>query len=1205
MWRLFKWLRWGILGLLSLVILVLGLVTAIVATEPGSRWALTQVSDRLPLEFQRLSGNLITGLDIGEVTYAMEDQRYRVEELSFRWQPLALFYSTVSVQSLSAQAIELHLPPPAEEAPADADQPIEWPSLALPVRVELGGVDLNNIRVYRDQMEVEVYRVSGTINLGASNLRLWDLAVGGPDYQVEVNGRTSLRYPYDSNLNVQWQYQLREFDGEPLALAGGGDIDGDLNSITLTHELSAPLALSTELRLWPNLDDPDATPQLVTDNTWPEQAIPHRFLPEGFPALQTAGRLQLEGWLDHYLLELSGDALAEGLPALDFDLLGRGDLEHLEFERLGLALPEGELNSRGRVRWQPQIEWQVDVDLEHLNPASLPLEALADWPGNIEGGLRSEGYLGDSGLVLALDGLTLSGQLRDLPLSARGGVTYEGERLLTRDLSLALGDNTLTLNGTVAEQFDLDAVLNAPDLQQLDESLSGAITAELAVRGSRAEPSGQIHLEGSALRWQDYSVADLELDLEIEPGSEGRYSLSLNTQEWQLNDQVLEQFQLSAEGSLEQHRARAELDAGEMGRLSLTLEGGYEAERWSGHLTEFMLEPRDPLVWELQERAALELSAERASLEELCLMPQSRWLRRAALRLNGDEQSPDEPLNADTPQWLAQRIEQQRDNGRLCLAGHWDAQSGASARAEIRSLPLRLAQRWLQPEVRLAGTLEGDLDFELNSAMEPRGDWRLETRNGAIHYQFDEDDEEIYPWSRARLTGEFAQGRVTSLLDIDWDEVGHARANVALTLDGGELEGELDARFGQLAPLEALLPRLQDVRGELRTSLQLLGTLEQPQLRGDLALSGAQAQLPELGLELKAIGLRARAEANRFELEGEVSSGPGQVSLTGEILDPWTERRRVSASLSGSEFLGINTRELEIQVSPELRLEADSELLTLEGEARIPYGRARFSSIPDTATRVSDDVVVLDPDGNGDPRVAGMEVRTDLTLILGDDVRFEGFGLDARLSGELQVLQSPERGLLTIGEVGVAEGKYKAYGQDLEIERGRLIFQGPQDNPGLDIRAVRETREVTAGLEIEGTLQRPRSRVFSTPAMPDSEAMAILLTGRPLSSGTSADASMLVNAVGNLGLERSGFITAEIAETFSLDEFRIQAEDELTESSLHIGKYVTPQLFVRYVVGLFDQTSRVGMRYELTEGLRLEAESGLHQSVDIIYKFER
>jgi len=59
------------------------------------------------------------------------------------------------------------------------------------------------------------------------------------------------------------------------------------------------------------------------------------------------------------------------------------------------------------------------------------------------------------------------------------------------------------------------------------------------------------------------------------------------------------------------------------------------------------------------------------------------------------------------------------------------------------------------------------------------------------------------------------------------------------------------------------------------------------------------------------------------------------------------------------------------------------------------------------------------------------------------------------------------------GEIQVAQGTYTYYGKKLDITRGRLIFNGPLDNPTLDVLALRKvsgvlgweerTREVQAG----------------------------------------------------------------------------------------------------------------------------------------------
>ncbi len=1176
-WRMFKYLRWVLYTVLTVLILILALVTAIVATEPGSRWALNQVAQRVPLTFDGMSGDLITGLDLDWVEYRLEDQHYRVEDLSFRWQPLALLYSAVSVQSLRASEVELHLPPPSEEAAPEPEGPREWPTLALPVRIELGGVDLRNIRIHQQEQVTELYGVSGTLSLGTFNLRVWDLAVVGPEFEVGLNGRTALRYPYDSNLALRWRYTLPDLGGQPMTFRGEGELNGDLVSVTAKHRLTSPATMTSDLRFWPNLDDEQAEPQLVLDTSWPEQLLPPALFPADWPTLETGGRLQLTGWLNDYHLEVALSGQGPGIPALKARAKGLGSLEHLSLETLAIDLPEGGLNASGTFRWAPQLEWNLGVEFDRINPAELPVPALAGWPGNIEGRFNSEGGQADGALRASVTNLSVAGQLRAMALLLRGDIDYENGGLLTRDLRLALGANQLTLNGTLGEQLNLQAQLQAPILSQLDPSIQGGLSADVTVTGPLKDPQGEVTLSGQSLAWNEYQVGQLNLNL-ARTGSD--FTVQLSSSDLTLAGQSLEQITLEGQGQIQEHQLDLALVSPHWGSAAWSFSGGYERERWEGVLTRMRLEPPDPLLWELDRPAPLVLSASEVVIRSLCLSPVPRWQLR-------------EGVNATVA-----------PEGQICLDGQWQPDGGASALALIEGLPLRLAQRWLEPEVSLDGTLEGRLELLMPATGAANASLRLETQEGALRYQFGEDDEEVYPWQTTRLEADWQDQRVEARLESDWGEIGRILAQANWATDTGALEGTLQAGLDSLTPLEALVPQLQDVAGRLSADMTLGGRFKQPLLTGEIKLSDGAAKVPMAGLSLENLQLSARAMEKQIELEGQVSSGDGQLQLEGDIENPWSQDRQVTGRLTGERFQAMNTRELLVLLSPDLQLTMNRERIDLSGDAVIPKALARFKKLPESATRVSDDVVLKDPNGNGDAP-GGAQLFVDLNLVLGDDVRFEGFGLESRLSGQLQVLKSPERGLLTVGEVGVAEGHYDAYGQDLTIERGRLIFQGPYDNPGLDIRATREADDVTAGLEIGGTLQRPRSRVFSIPSLPDSEAMAILLTGKSLNSSSSADASMLVNAIGGLGLERSGFITAEIADTFDLDEFRIQAEDNVTESSLYIGKYLTPRLFVRYVVGLFDQTNSLGLRYELTEELRLEAESGVTQSVDIIYKFER
>ena len=90
-----------------------------------------------------------------------------------------------------------------------------------------------------------------------------------------------------------------------------------------------------------------------------------------------------------------------------------------------------------------------------------------------------------------------------------------------------------------------------------------------------------------------------------------------------------------------------------------------------------------------------------------------------------------------------------------------------------------------------------------------------------------------------------------------------------------------------------------------------------------------------------------------------------------------------------------------------------------------------------------------------------MIVAVDVKL--GHDVKLAGMGLDGSIRGQLRIDQRPGRVATGTGTLNVG-GTYKAYGQNLQIESGRLLFAGTAlDNPGLDIRAVRKILGASGG----------------------------------------------------------------------------------------------------------------------------------------------
>ena len=93
------------------------------------------------------------------------------------------------------------------------------------------------------------------------------------------------------------------------------------------------------------------------------------------------------------------------------------------------------------------------------------------------------------------------------------------------------------------------------------------------------------------------------------------------------------------------------------------------------------------------------------------------------------------------------------------------------------------------------------------------------------------------------------------------------------------------------------------------------------------------------------------------------------------------------------------------------------------------------------------------------------------------------------------------------------------------MQRGRLIFNnGPVGDPGIDLRAQKEFPDITAGVNVRGSLRSPRMTFFSEPAIPQSQ-IAIPDPGRRL-AGNRAESSSPGAARNDL-LAQGGAILAQ------------------------------------------------------------------------------
>ncbi len=418
------------------------------------------------------------------------------------------------------------------------------------------------------------------------------------------------------------------------------------------------------------------------------------------------------------------------------------------------------------------------------------------------------------------------------------------------------------------------------------------------------------------------------------------------------------------------------------------------------------------------------------------------------------------------------------------------------------------------------------------------------------------------------------------------------------------LDGKIRGEFRKLEWLALLSDEIMMPRGRFLTRVDIGGSLGKPELRGMAEITDASLQLPLAGIKLQDIRLTARSDTgNQAALSGQVTSGEGKIAISGKLDWSNLKNRTASVKLSGKDFMAADLPNAKVWISPDLHIDARRQRIDVSGTVVVPRAEITFSALPETAVQPTADEVILDE--ATDSNSSHLNVYSRVTIVLGKRVHLSGFGLDTGLKGSLQISETPDKAISGDGSFQVVDGRYEALGQKLTIQRGEIYFNGPLNQPGINLRAVREDDGITTGLEISGPIQRPESRIFSDPVMDETNALSYLLTGKPMGAAGSTDSAMLLSAVARLGIKSSSGLINDIRTRSGLDLLTIKPGEELSQSSVVIGKYLSPKLYLEYATSLFEDSSVLSMQYRLNRYLQLEAESGNRtQSIDLIYQIE-
>ncbi|MES2180606.1 MAG: translocation/assembly module TamB domain-containing protein [Pseudomonadota bacterium] len=805
-------------------------------------------------------------------------------------------------------------------------------------------------------------------------------------------------------------------------------------------------------------------------------------------------------------------------------------------------------------------------------------------------------------------------------ISAAGKVAVVGSQMRNIDFQADMESNTIKASGNLgAPDSQLAWRADFPKLAVLGEQFSGELHANGTVEG--AFDNLAVHLSLLAQKLQlagDMKAEKLTGQATLMAGELGKFNAEFAASGLQVMRNPVLDGNLTVQGTRAAHTLQIKLHSQEGTQEQASaeeralqfqgiLQGGLVADHWQGFIQNLSYRGETPITLQAPaklslstgdlrlDNAVLQLAKGRAVIDTLSIGPKGFSSKGSLTQMALDDLP---PSLLTLPPKLT---------GNPVFSGKWDINADEAINGSISF--------WRE---------SGDLAMtNLDGTTKSLG-----LQEVKAELLFNHNDAEVTLRLLGQQLGSLNMHATTTLTKTASGFSLMARAPLVLTGD---------AQLNTLAwlPLPASLDASSD--GTLTMTVQANGTVIKPNLRGNVMGKNLQLSLPSSGVALTDGTLDATFEDDRLRIsQAAWKGGEGYLRTSGTLLME-NKQPKIELNWIADKFTAISQTDRLLVLSGAGSTSLAQGIFAISGDFKVVKG---LVTLADEGTpTLGDDVIVLGrTETVAEPAL--QVLLNNLHIDLGNDFTLHGRGLDAQLSGGLTLLGLTQYLPHTVGNITVKKGTYMAYGQVLNIERGILNFNGPVDNPSLNIRAMRNatsstsdgaditkinssatttsttgsasnnsvttvsgSEQVNAGVEITGSGIDPVIKLVSDPNVPDSEKLSWLMLGHGLDQTGKKDFALLSLAAGALLTQgQSVPLQTQLARSAGLDEFSFSGSDAET-ASLTFGKRLTSQLYLSYEKSISGLLDVARLTFKITPRWSIQAEAGTESAVDTLYTF--
>lgn len=1175
-----KWIKrtaWVFVLILVLLVLV---YQAVLRTQLGTRWAIGFfVSNWIPeLRYNKITGSLVNGMTLTDVLYHDAGVEVAISELATGDLAFTYFSPAISLSDLKVNGMSLKLKPDSSHT-AETAETFIWQGFEMPVDVMVPTVQVNNILVVQEEAEdLLVDHLKLSIKAQKDVWNISQLAMKASDMTFNADALIQTHAQLNMHLESDWQWLNKDLSWQAeLNLEGDKNkLSGQLNqsyqdgvlAVKTLSEINLE-ALFTAIQY----DIKTSSEQLtLTDN-------------QGNEWFAHLSDLQVNGGLESY--QITGDAAVQAERFNDVDLTWKaeGDLSGVAIQFIEATGGAGKLNLSGDLRWNAGLHFTGALRTDDFNPAWLS----ADWPGKIDALTEFDAeWKGEDIWHVTVPEMRIDGSLKQAPLQVdfSGELSASQEALITA--SGHWGENQLQAKATHefsagSSLWHSSGKLSMNQLSLLDELLDGKLNGDFMISQDAGDWSLSSNLKGHQLSYDNMAVSQADVKLALSTAGQLAVNAVLNDAD--ISGERINNVSLSIDGSIAQHDWVLDLNS-DAATSKLLLTAGYQQDtgKYLGHISKHQLHfPPQNMSWTLAESVAFQWQGGSWQINTSC------WQSESASNL-----------------------------GQLCFEAEAVPSGLISGGLKLSEFDLENGASFIPEGLALMGQLNGNVAFDWHTDL--KLDAQMDLQNGWLVIDGIDETPQKLAFEHATLTANQVNNETSVKMALSLEDGSFLNLLGDLTQDNNAnmlIDGQFDGYLADNDLVSSFSSEIKEMSGELKVTGDVSGPLKQPKISAQFALEGGDIKLDSFDVPLKQVkadlksttgnslhykvsALAAKTVENHVD---DSANQKGQLIAEGDILFNEKQGLKVTSEISGQDFLVADGSQLVLSLSPQIKVDYSSSATQVTGEIQVPRASINIKEVPASVTTLPGEVEYVDVAQDKTQSTVLLDVKAKLT----EKVKLSVLGLVADLSGELQLKNGEEnQDIKAYGQLTLTDGVYEIYGQALEITQGLLIFDGPLDNPILQIKAERTAQnKQVAGIKITGDVNNFKSTLYAIPPLSEAETLSYIVTGKGLSDleGTR-DSDAITDAVLMMGLKQNSELIDGLKDGLGIDVLNFSSEAG-TGATVEAGKNIGNKVFVGYNQGIFKHIGYWLLRYQINDKLSLETKQGEEQSVDVVYSREK